>query len=133
MKRYIVYVLLMMLIFSVGCSSDTAGTGSNVFRSISPSEAKDIMMKKSDLLVVDVRSPKELKSGYIDGSVFIPIWEIAQGRKSLPADRPLLLVCAIGGRSYGLGKYLNEKGWPEIYNLSGGIAAWKNAGLPLKY
>lgn len=106
---------------------------SNTFKSITPKDAQQIISRRKNLLVVDVRSPQELSDGYIEGSSLVPFWEIAKGKKSLPNDRPLLLVCAVGGRSYAVGQYLNKKGYPEVYNLQGGISAWKKAGLPLQY
>ncbi|MEN8134130.1 MAG: rhodanese-like domain-containing protein [Thermodesulfobacteriota bacterium] len=104
-----------------------------IFRSISSREAQAMMGTQKDLLLVDLREPKELREGYIAGSQLIPMSALAKGTKSLPADKPLLLICAVGGRSYGLGRYFSGKGYPEIYNLKGGISAWKRAGLPLQY
>ena len=91
------------------------------------------MAANKDLLVVDVRNAQELREGYIADSSLVPFWKIAKGQTSLPSDRPLLLVCAVGGRSYAVGQFLNRKGYPEVYNLQGGISAWKKAGLPLQY
>lgn len=92
-----------------------------------------MMGTRKDLMLIDLREGKELREGYIAGSQFIPMSELAKGTKTLPSDKPLLLICAVGGRSYGVGRYFSGKGYPEIYNLKGGIGAWKRAGLPLKY
>lgn len=148
MKQFIV-VFFSVLLFGSGCSQDSdsgnqalhaskrnygAGRGqSRIFRSVQPSDAFKLIKERPDILLVDVRSPKELKEGYIEGSVLVPFMDILRGKRTLPKDRPILLVCAVGGRSYGIGRALAKKGLPEIYNLSGGIAAWKKAGLPLKY
>jgi rhodanese-related sulfurtransferase len=83
-------------------------------------------------MLVDVRAPEELSGGSISGSRLIPFSDLAQGRQTLPAGRPLLLICAVGGRSYAVGRYFSGKGYGEIYNLAGGISAWKAAGLPLQ-
>lgn len=92
-----------------------------------------MIAQSKNLLLIDVRGPEELKEGFITGSQLVPFWDIAKGRKTLPADRPLLLICAVGGRSYAVGQYLYQKGYPEVYNLQGGIDNWKRAGLPLQY
>jgi rhodanese-related sulfurtransferase len=131
-KTYVI-LLTLILLATASCSGSSDAKSSQIFKSISPVEAQQLMKEQKDLLVVDVRSPKELRSGYIEGSVLIPFWEIAKGKRSLPTDKPILLVCAVGGRSYGLGQALSKNGWPVIYNLSGGISAWKQADLPLKY
>jgi rhodanese-related sulfurtransferase len=131
-KTYVI-LLTLILLATASCSGSSDAKSSQIFKSISPVEAQQLMKEQKDLLVVDVRSPQELRSGYIEGSVLIPFWEIAKGKRSLPTDKPILLVCAVGGRSYGLGQALSKNGWPVIYNLSGGISAWKQADLPLKY
>ena len=91
------------------------------------------MGQRKDLLLVDLREASELKEGYISGSLLMPMSQLAKGTSSLSADRPLLLICAVGGRSFAVGRYFSAKGYPEIYNLKGGISAWKRAGLPLQY
>jgi len=83
-------------------------------------------------VLVDVRSPAELREGSIPGSQLFPFGELARGRLTLPTGKPLLLICAVGGRSYAVGQYFSGKGYGEIYNLNGGISAWRAAGLPLE-
>ncbi len=133
--------LLILLLAVIACGDKTApenkpasqGSGQpSVFRSLSPQEAKALIETRKDLVLVDVRSPEELYEGSIPGSKLIPFGELAQGRMTLPTGQPLLLICAIGGRSYAVGQYFSGKGYGEIYNLAGGISAWKAAGLPLQ-
>lgn len=111
----------------------TQNQATAAFQTVSPAQAKQLIDSRKDLLIVDVRSPQELKEGSIANSVLIPFWQILRGQESLPRNKPLLLVCAIGGRSYAIGQVLHRKGYPEIFSLSGGIKAWKKAGLPLRY
>jgi rhodanese-related sulfurtransferase len=54
-----------------------------------------------------------------------------KGTVPLPKDKPILLVCAVGGRSYVAAQVMSRQGFQEVYNLSGGISAWVKAGLPL--
>jgi len=138
MKRYLHIIAAgMLLIAAIGCSDrnsqQTSGSAqSGIFRSISPQEAKTLIETRKDLVLVDVRSPDEMYEGSIPGSRLIPFGELARGRMTLPAGQPLLLICAVGGRSYAVGQYFSGKGYEEIYNLAGGISAWKAAGLPLQ-
>ena len=104
-----------------------------VFQSVSAAQADELIKKKPNLLILDVRSPQELVEGKIKNSLLVPFWDIAKGQYQPPADMPLLVVCAVGGRSYAVAQYLNKKGYPEVYNLSGGMSAWKNAGMPVVY
>ena len=121
-----------------GTSSPTTATRSTpvkakIFQSIEPRVAQDLIRQRQDLMIVDLREGKELREGFIAGSELIPMSALSKGTMSLPSNRPLLLVCAVGGRSYAVGRYFSGKGYPEIYNLKGGISAWKKAGLPLKF
>ncbi|MDT8335643.1 MAG: rhodanese-like domain-containing protein [Desulfurivibrionaceae bacterium] len=116
---------------SASAAQDRRAT--KIFRSITPLEAKSLMESRRDLMLVDLREANELREGYIAGSQLVPMSALAKGTTTLPADKPLLLICAVGGRSYGVGKYFSTKGYPEIYNLKGGISAWKQAGLALMY
>nr|MBF0222554.1 rhodanese-like domain-containing protein [Desulfobulbaceae bacterium] len=116
----------------------TSSQGANqktksVYTSITPAETQQLIKQRKDLLIVDVRSPEELKEGKIKDSQLLPFWNIMKGQHQLPRNRPLLLVCAVGGRSYGAMQILSRQGYPEIYNLKGGISDWKNARLPVIY
>ena len=104
-----------------------------LFKTVTPDEARQMIDSRKDLMLLDVRGPDELSEGYIEGSTLIPLWDILKGTQRPPKDKPILLICAVGGRSLALGKLMSKNGWPEIYNLKGGISAWKEAKLPLKY
>ncbi|MEW6593921.1 MAG: rhodanese-like domain-containing protein [Thermodesulfobacteriota bacterium] len=133
MKRFVALMGMVALLALAACSDHRpASQEGPVFHSISPREADRMMRERPDLALIDLREPQELFEGSIPGSQLVPLRELVQGRLSLPDDRPLLLICAVGGRSYAVGQYFSRKGYPEIYNLGGGIAAWKQAGLPLE-
>ena len=100
--------------------------------SIVVAEAKKLMASRKDLLLIDIRSPQEFGQGFIAGSQNIPFIDIMEGRHSLPKDRPLLLICSIGGRSFAAVQLLQEKGFTDVYNLDGGLQAWSRASLPLQ-
>lgn len=125
---------VMLLLAAIACGdNNSADSGKGgIFRSLSPQETKTLIETRKDLVLVDVRSPQELYEGSIPGSQLVPFNELAQGRMTLPTGKPLLLICAVGGRSYAVGQYFSGKEYGEIYSLDGGISAWKAAGLPLQ-
>jgi rhodanese-related sulfurtransferase len=104
-----------------------------LFKTVTPKEAKKLIENRDDLLLIDVRGQDELTQGYIEGSTLMPLWSIIKGTQRPPQNKPILLICAVGGRSLALGKLMSKNGWNEVYNLKGGISAWKKAHLPLKY
>lgn len=138
---YIAFLTLFSFSTLVDASYTTASAQNSTsqrgaadsFKSISPNEAKQLIDSRKGLLLLDVRTPQELKqNGAIPGSRLVPLWAIFKNQLTLPKDKPIILVCAVGGRSYAAGRMLKKYGYKEIYNLSGGITAWKKAGLPLQ-
>jgi len=148
MKRIMIILFVSFLLFT-GCSKGEkaaeakkdSGTVSSrqsqqnqtPFHSLSPAEAMRLIQGRNGLVVIDVRTPPELREGAIEGSILIPFWTVMQGKLTIPKTTPVMLVCAIGGRSYAAAQMLVRFGYKEVYGLSGGISAWKEAGLPLKY
>ena len=75
-------------------------------------------------LVVDVREPWEIELCRIDGSLSIPLGEVARRMDELPWDRPLVLVCHHGGRSQHAATLLAGAGFTQVHNLRGGVESW---------
>lgn len=103
------------------------------FLSLLPGEAHALLGREPAALVIDVRTDEERALVRIPGARHVVFEEILQGQTDLPRDRPLLLVCTIGGRSYAAALVLAEAGYPRLYNLRGGLVAWEKAGLPIEH
>lgn len=86
---------------------------------------------KNGAIILDVRSPFERKAQFIPGSKAMPLNELSTKWESLPKDGEIICQCASGGRSQQASAFLAGKGF-EVFNLRGGIAAWKASGLPTK-
>jgi rhodanese-related sulfurtransferase len=83
-------------------------------------------------LIVDVREPNEFAAERIEGSVLIPLSQFAARHGELPKDRPLVMQCHMGSRSASATMFLLSRGWTDVRNLDGGIAAWMRDGLPVR-
>ena len=84
-------------------------------------------------LVVDVREPNEFETVRLeDGVVLMPLSAFQSGWEELPRDRPLLVMCASGGRSAAATAHLVRNGFRDVANVAGGITGWEKAGLPVK-
>lgn len=112
-------------------AAQSAPAGEKILKSISPVEALQMQQSRSDLIFLDVRTPQERSYGAIPGTRLVSIYDLMKGAIPLPKDKPILLVCAVGGRSYVAAQVMSKQGFQEVYNLSGGISAWVKAGLPL--
>ncbi len=75
-------------------------------------------------VLIDVREPQEFAYCRIDGSLLIPLGEIARRLAELPRDRPLVMVCHTGRRSQHAAMFLAEAGFADVQNLQGGVEAW---------
>jgi rhodanese-related sulfurtransferase len=80
--------------------------------------------------VVDVREPGEWEAGFIAGSIHIPMAEVVARHAEIPEDKPVLVVCRVGGRSARVRQFLAGRG-RMAENLEGGLLAWVEAGQPL--
>ena len=84
-------------------------------------------------LVVDVREPHEFAAARIEGSLLVPMSQIGQRLDDIPRDRPLLVLCQVGGRSARVTGFLRQQGFEDVGNVAGGIDAWQRMGLPVRH
>jgi len=78
-------------------------------------------------LVIDVRAPGEWEDARIEGSVNVPLSRLGERMSELPADRPLVVLCASGYRSAIAAGVLAQAGFTHVHDLVGGLAAWDSA------
>ncbi len=83
-------------------------------------------------LVVDVRDPDEFAYERIAGTLNIPQSSLNVRLKDLPRDKSIYLVCSTGARSAQSLDAFKSEGFRSVYNMEGGIAAWKKAGMPVE-
>jgi rhodanese-related sulfurtransferase/rubrerythrin len=81
--------------------------------------------KEGDVTVLDVRQSQEYRSGHLPGAVFIPLPELPDRTKELDPSKPVLAYCRSGNRSRAAAAVLLTEGFPAVFSLEGGIAAWK--------
>ena len=83
-------------------------------------------------LVIDVRGESEYRSGHLPGSILLPLPELPARVGEVPSDRPVVLLCQTGSRSAVAASYLRARGFSQVSNVGGGMAAWFAAGLPVQ-
>lgn len=74
--------------------------------------------------LLDVRQPWEFDICKIENSVLVPMSTIPATVESLDFDRETVVICHHGIRSRSVGRYLEQAGFTNIINLSGGMAQW---------
>ncbi|HUO93742.1 MAG TPA: rhodanese-like domain-containing protein [Rhizomicrobium sp.] len=97
-------------------------------KTIDAREAKRLMEEKGATLV-DIREPMEHARESIPGAKLVPLSQM--GADEFGKDCPAVIFhCQAGARTMNNADRLAGCGAPEIYVLKGGLAAWKEAGLP---
>lgn len=100
-------------------------------QSLSAGEAREMLQKNSQLFLLDVRTPEEYARARIEGGNLIPIDQLAARQAEIPANRPVLVYCAVGSRSSQAADFLAARRKQPVYNLFGGIWAWQLRGFPV--
>jgi rhodanese-related sulfurtransferase len=75
-------------------------------------------------LLLDVREEDEVAAARIDPSVHIPMNEVPARLAEIPSEREIIVYCHHGSRSAMVAAFLEARGYPKVWNLSGGIDAW---------
>jgi sulfur-carrier protein adenylyltransferase/sulfurtransferase len=89
-------------------------------------EARSFLAGKTpqEVTVLDVRQPGEYEEGHIPGAKLIPMAVLTDSLDEIDPANPVLVYCAIGGRSRIAAQTLAGKGYEHVINLSGGFKAW---------
>ena len=101
---------------------------------IQPSEFQKLMNKQSAVQLIDVRTVGEYAGGHLEGSQNIDISssEFTKEIEKLDKTQPVFVYCLSGGRSASASRKLVSMGYSNVYDMKGGIMAWKRAELPVE-
>lgn len=121
----------ILLIFTVAqCRQNEAAP---MPKPLSPEAFENMLHNKTNVTLIDVRTPQEYGAGFVAGArnidIYDPGFEAQIAR--LDKNRPVMVYCAKGGRSASAAEQLKRAGFPEVYDLAGGMEAWKAAGKPV--
>jgi rhodanese-related sulfurtransferase len=98
---------------------------------ISPQDAVRLMNQGA--AVLDVRSSEEFASGHLSTARHVPLDQLAVTAETLKRykDRPVVVYCQSGMRSSTAIRQLTALGFAKVFNLRGGVTAWRAENLPL--
>ena len=90
-----------------------------------------MMLKNKDFLLINVHIPYEGEIEKTD--LFIPYNEIEQNMEKLPSNKEtkIILYCKTDKMSIIAAYTLVKLGFNNVWNLKGGMTAWRQAGYPL--
>lgn len=128
MKQF--YMLLCLIIICpIGCDiADSKG----VIKLVTVEEFKELDALR-DVQLLDIRTPEEYKSGYIEGYRNMDYLSdtFKEEMETLDKSKPIVIYCRSGGRSGRCATLMLEIGFKEIYDLEGGIIQWKAENNPV--
>jgi rhodanese-related sulfurtransferase len=107
---------------------------SGAHRKITALEFNEQIRASPGATILDVRTPEEFAEDHLEGAQNMDYRadDFDQSTARLDKSRPVYVYCLKGGRSAGAAYYLRQSGFRQVYELKGGIRAWKKAGLPVK-
>ncbi len=143
-KKLVMLVLSAALVLGLtsvtGCAqseTDTAGleTPTQLIKNIPPKEALTLIENNRDnpnFVILDVRTPEEFAEERIEDTINLDYYAdtFEDELNKLDKNKPYVIYCRSGMRSGATLDLMKELGFKEVYNILGGIIAWKADVLP---
>ncbi|HMK56920.1 MAG TPA: MBL fold metallo-hydrolase [Dissulfurispiraceae bacterium] len=107
----------------------SSGKDIEIIRQWTVRDLSNEIKRQEDLFVLDVRQPKEWAAGHIDGAVHITGAEVSDRLGEIPRNRAVAVVCGSGYRSSAVASILKSRGYGQVYNVLGGMSAWRKSGF----
>ena len=119
--KIVYYFIVFIIIFSCEVTDSQ-------IKNIDPKELNSNLSK--DIIILDVRTNEEFKTGHIDGAINIDFYSklFNSAVKKIDKGSSLYVYCKSGSRSEGAVKVLKRLGFRNIFNLKGGIQSWQSKG-----
>ncbi len=124
---------LVAALLVAGCSGGPAGQTASpaAVGRMTAADARTFIATHPEALVLDVRNPDEWNDehGHIDGARQIPLPELSSRVAEVEGwkDKPVVLVCRSGRRSQTAAELLASLGYRQVFNLEGGMIAWRES------
>lgn len=119
--RIMIFNLLLFTLLASSCSQ-----AQNV-KELSVSDFEKKMASSTTKIILDVRTADEYHSGHLPDAILIDYYknDFKQQLSKLDKNKPVFVYCASGGRSGSTAEVLSDMGFKQVYDLQGGINAWK--------
>ena len=105
-----------------------AGLPTDHLEQLSVEELHKMGSGEGEMMLVDVRAPREYEGFHIEGALNIPAPDLRTKYKELDPDIPTALVCSTGHRSSLSTSILKQHGFKKVFNVAGGMTGYNAAG-----
>ncbi|MCU0382533.1 MAG: rhodanese-like domain-containing protein [Cyclobacteriaceae bacterium] len=122
---YLISIIFISLVYFT-CD----GQGSNKV----DTQKFESLLKQKNGVLLDVRTTEEFNAGHLPGAMLLDYYndDFKKSAAQLDKTKPVFVYCKTGGRSKSATSILRDLGFKEVYDLDGGITAWKKAGKPIE-
>lgn len=107
---------------------ETETTENGTLEHWTPEEVADAF-GKSNIVVIDVRTPQEYVFERIDGALLAPMQAFRPEHMPSQSEQQIVFHCGSGARSRKVAEQCLQAGFGKVAHMKGGLAAWKEAGL----
>ncbi len=92
------------------------------------------LINREKAVVIDICEASEFAAGHVGGAKNIPLSQLEQKLPTVVKNKavPVILVCQSGARSSRATAIAKKLGYENAQSLSGGLAAWRTANLPVE-
>jgi len=104
---------------------------------VEPEAVQGLIDGGKELLILDVRSPREFAAGHIPGAHNVPLGELKRKLKEVEGEldgyraETIFVTCNTQNRSPHGARIFRKLGFADVNIVKGGMKKWKRAGLPL--
>lgn len=93
---------------------------------MNPQQFKTAIETKKNVVLLDVRTPKEVAENKLEGAIVIDFLteDFAKKVIELDKEKAYYIYCRSGVRSANACQMMSQLGFKELINLEGGILAW---------
>ena len=136
MKRRSSIWLTTVLMLLLGASVCMASADKVAIQSISAREFKVLLDRHQgdpDVVLLDVRTPKEFQDGHIDGAILLDYYssDYVERLKALDREKTYLIYCRSGNRSGKSLAIFEKLGFRRAYHMETGVIGWSREKYPL--
>jgi rhodanese-related sulfurtransferase len=92
------------------------------------------LINREKAVVIDICESAEFAAGHVGGAKNIPLSQLEEKLPAMVKNKglPVILVCQSGARSSRATAIAKKLGYEKAQSLSGGLAAWRTANLPVE-
>ncbi len=127
--KNLIPIFILTLCFA--CGSKNSESDANGV--LPPKEFAQKLKANPDAIILDVRTPEELVSGYIEGArnINFNAGGFKDSLNNLDRSKPYFVYCASGKRSGKALDMMKAMGFQKVAALDGGLRMWNANGLPI--